>query len=178
MKSVLFYLLLGLLAIVLRTAVFPLLLPPALCPDLLLGIVIYLGLSESMARAIPVTMLLGGMQDSFCGSSLGLYVFICLVILLLVRRFSEHLDVESPLLLLMLFAVATLVQQLLLIATLTIFADSGPVLGILLPTLPQQLLANLVTLVLLLGLTLKLQPLFGYRAGLAGLVYQSKRHGT
>lgn len=145
MKGFLLYLFLGMLAILLRTSVFPLFLPAGFCPDLLLGLIIYLGLSENMLRAVLLSLLLGGMQDSFSGTSLGLYVFVCLVIL---------------------------------IAGLLIFADVGPVVGILLPVLPQQLLANLLASFLLLSLVLRLQPLFGNRAGLAGLVYQSKRHGT
>jgi len=177
-RGFVFYLLLGFLAVLLRTSIFPLFLSPGFCPDLLLVLVIYLGLSENMLRALLLTLLLGGMQDSFSGSSLGLYVFISLAILLLVRLLSEHLNVESPPLLVLLIVAGTLVQKLLLAMCLTIFSDAGAVLPVLLPALPQQMLANLVASSLLLWLVLRVQPLFGNRAGLAGLVYQSKRHGT
>jgi rod shape-determining protein MreD len=166
------------LAVLLRTSVFPLFFSPGFCPDLVLVLVIYLGLSENMLRAVLLTLLLGGMQDSFSGASLGLYVFTCLAILLLVRLLSEHLNVESPPLLVLLIVCGTLVQNLLLAVCLTIFADVGPVVQIMLPALPQQMLANLLASALLLSLVLKVQHLFGNRAGLAGLVYQSKRHGT
>lgn len=178
MRGFVLYLSLGMLAVLLRTSIFPLFFSPGFCPDLLLVLIIYLGLSENLLRAVLVTMLLGGMQDSFSGTSLGLYVFICLSILLLVRLLSEHLNVESPPLLILLIAGGTLAQNLLLIACLTIFADAGAVVNILLPALPQQMLANLVASFLLLSLVLKVQHLFGHRAGLAGLVYQSKRHGA
>lgn len=178
MKGFVFYLLIGMFAVLLRTSVFPLFLSPGFCPDLLLGLIIYLGLSENMLRAVLLSLLLGGMQDSFSGTSLGLSVFVCLAILMLVRLLSEHLNVESPPLLILLILGGTLVQKLLLVFGLIFFADVGPVVGILLPALPQQLLANLLASVLLLFLVLRLQPLFGNRAGLAGLVYQSKRHGT
>jgi len=177
-KGFLFYLSFGMFAVLLRTSVFPLFLSPGFCPDLLLGLIIYLGLSENMLRAILLALLLGGMQDSFSGTSLGLSVFVCLAILLLIRLLSEHLNVESPPLLILLILGGTLVQKLLLAACLLIFADVGPVVQILLPALPQQLLANLIASALLLSIVLRLQPLFGNRAGLAGLVYQSKRHGT
>jgi len=97
---------------------------------------------------------------------------------LLVRLLSEHLNVESPPLLVLLIAGGTLLQNLLLALCLAILADAGPVLQILLSSLAEQMLANLVASTLILSLVLKLQHLFGNRAGLAGLVYQSKRHGT
>lgn len=178
MKGFLFYLFLGMVALLLRTSIFPLFLPTGFCPDLLLGLIIYLGLSENMLRAVLLAMLLGGMQDTFSGTSLGLSVFVCLSILLLVRLLSEHLNVESPSLLVLLILGGTLVQQFLLTACLLVLADVGPVLQIILAALPQQLLANLIATSLLLSLVLRLQPLFGHRAGLAGLAYQSKRHGT
>ena len=178
MRGFLLYLFLGMLAVLLRASVFPLFLSPGFCPDLLLVLVIYLGLSENLLRAVLVTLLLGGMQDSFSGASLGLYVFICLAILLLVRMLAEHLNVESPPLLILLIVAGTLVQKLLLITCLTLFADAGAVVPVLLPALPQQMLANLIASTILLWLLLKVQPLFGNRSGLAGLVYQSKRHGT
>lgn len=178
MRSFALYLFFGLLAVLLRTSVFPLFFTPGFCPDLLLILIIYLGLSENMLRAVLATLLLGGMQDSFSGTSLGLYVFVCLAILMLVRLLSEHLNVESPPLLILLITGATLVQNLLLAFCLTTFADAGPVVPVLLLALPQQALANLLAAFLFLFLVLKIQHLFGNRAGLAGLVYQSKHHGA
>lgn len=178
MRGFFLYLILGLLAVVLRTSVFPLFFTPGFCPDLVLVLVIYLGLSENMLRAVLATLLLGGMQDSFSGTSLGLYVFTFLTILLLVRLLSEHLNVESPPLLILLIAGGTLLQTLLLGFCLTVFADVGPVVRVLLAAMPQQMLVNLLASSLLLSLVLKIQHLFGVRAGLAGLVYQSKRHGN
>jgi len=178
MKGFLLYLFLGMLAILLRTSVFPLFFSPGFCPDLILGLIIYLGLSENMLRAVLLALLLGGMQDSFSGSSLGLSVFVCLSILLLVRLLSEHLNVESAPLLILLILCGTFIQQILLATCLVLFADAGAVLQIMLPTLAEQLLTNLIAYSLLLVLVLRLQHLFGYRSGLAGLVYQSKHHGA
>ncbi len=69
-------------------------------------------------------------------------------------------------------------QNLLVGFCLTVFADAGPVMNILLSALPWQLLANLLAALLLLFLLLRIQPLLGTRSGLAGLIYQSKRHGS
>jgi rod shape-determining protein MreD len=178
MRSFLLYLTAGLAGALLQSSVFPLFLPTALRPNLLLILVLYLGLSENLGRAVMVTLLLGGIQDSFCGTSLGLYTSVDLALLLLVRLLSEHLNTESPPLLLLLIAGGTLVETLLVGFCLATFAEAGPVMGILVAALPQQLLANLLAAGGLLWLCLRFQPLLGARAGLAGLIYQSKRHGS
>jgi rod shape-determining protein MreD len=72
----------------------------------------------------------------------------------------------------------TLIQAFVLGFLLTTFAEAGAVVGILLTDLPFQLLSNLLSAWLLLLLLLRMQPLIGTRSGMAGLSYQSKRHGT
>lgn len=177
MRRFLLYLSIGIFFALLQSSLLPLILPAGLRPNLLLILILYLGLSENFSRAVIVALLLGGLQDSFSGTSLGLYVTVDLAVLLLVRLLSEHLNTESPALLLLLIAGGTLVQNLLVGFCLMVFADAGPILTILLQSLPQQLLANLLAAVFLLILLLQIQPLFGSRSGLPGLIYQSKRHG-
>jgi len=80
---------------------------------------------------------------------------------------------------LMLFiAGGTLLQNLLVGILLAFLANTEPVLHILLPAIPQQLIANLVFSAVFLFSVLKLQKLFGTRRGLAGLIHQSKHHGS
>lgn len=177
MRKFLFYLLIGIFFALLQSSLFPLLLPSALRPNLLLILILYLGLSENFTRAVIIGLLLGGIQDSFSGTTLGLYITVDLAILLLVRVLSEHLNAESPALLLLLISGGTLVQNLLVGFCLMLLADAGPILSILLLALPQQLLANLLASVVLLVLLLRIKPLFGSRSGMPGLMYQSKRHG-
>ncbi len=178
MRGFVVYLSCGIMFALLQSSVFPVVLPPGFRPNLILILILYLGLSENFPRAVLVALLLGGIQDSFSGTSLGLYVSVDLAILLLVRLLSGRLNGESPALLLLLIAAGTLVQNLLVGFCLTVFADAGPVMPILLPALPQQLLANLLAATILLFFLLRLQPLLGTRSGLAGIVYQSKRHGA
>ena len=178
MKAFLLYLVAGMFFVLLQTSLFPLLLPAWLQPNLLLILVLYLGLSENLGRATFVTLLLGGIQDSFCGTGLGLYTSVNLAILLLVRMFSEQLNAESPPLLLLLISVGTLVQSLLVGFCLTTFAEAGPVMHLLFAALPMELVANLLAGAIMLFLFLRFQPLLGTRSGLAGLIYQSKRHGS
>lgn len=178
MKGLLIYLFCGLLFMLLQTTIFPRFLPPEMRPNLLLILVIYLGLSESFLRAAFLTLLLGALQDVFSGATLGLYATVQLTVFLLVRIFSDHLNVESRLLLLGLISAGTVLQTLLLCFFLTTFAEAGAVLGILLPDLPIMILFNLLAGCVLLVFFLKLQPLLGTRQGMAGLSYQSKYHGT
>ncbi|MDA3903786.1 MAG: rod shape-determining protein MreD [Desulfuromusa sp.] len=168
----------GMLFALLQSSVLPLFLPPNWRPNLILILILYLGLSENLSRALIAGLLLGAIQDSFCGPSLGLYVSVYLVIVLATRVLSEQLNTESPPLLLLLIVGGTLVQNLLIGFYLTVFAETAPVLHVLLPAIPQQLLTNLLFTAVLLFLLLRFQRRFGYRSGLAGLNYQSKRHGT
>ena len=94
------------------------------------------------------------------------------------RSLTEQLNIESPPLLLLLIAGGTLLQNLLLGFYLTLFAETASVLHILLPAIPVQLFTNLCFAAILLFLLLHFQRFFGYRSGLAGLIYQSKRYGT
>ncbi len=162
----------------LQSGVLPLFLPPDWRPNLILILILYLGLSENLLRALVAGLLLGAIQDSFCGPSLGLYVSVYLIVVLATRLVSEQLNVESPPLLLLVIAGGTLLQNLLVGFYLTVFAEAAPVLHILIPAIPKQLLANMFSAALLLFLLLRFQRMLGYRPGLAGLIYQSKSHGT
>ncbi len=178
MRGLCFALFGGLIFMLLQTTIFPRFLPPEMRPNLLLILVIYLGLSESFLRAVFLTLLLGALQDVFCGSTFGLYVTVQLTVFLLIRLFSERLNVESRPLLLGLICAGTMLQTFLLGFLLTTFAEAGPVLWVLLSDLPFQIFVNLLAGWLLLLFLLRFQPLFGTRQGMAGLPYQSKYHGA
>ncbi len=178
MRGLFFPLLCGLIFVLLQTTILPRFLPAEMRPNLLLILVIYLGLSESFLRAAFLTLLLGALQDVFCGSTFGLYAAVQLAVFLLIRLFSDRLNVESRRLLLGLIAAGTILQTVLLGFLLTTFAEAGPVLWILLSALPAQILFNLLTGWLLLFFLLRFQPLLGNRQGMAGLPYQSKHHGA
>jgi len=178
MKGLFYSLLCGLIFMLFQTTIFPRFLPPEMRPNLLLILVIYLGLSESFLRAAFLTLLLGALQDVFCGSTFGLYATVQLAVFLLIRLFSDRLNVESRRLLLGLIATCTILQTVLLGFTLTTFAEAGPVLWVLLSDLPLQIFFNLLSGWLLLVFLLRVQPLLGNRQGMAGLAYQSKHHGA
>lgn len=178
MRGFFLFMLCGLSFALLQSSLLPLFLPPDWRPNLILILILYLGLSENLLRALIGGLLLGAIQDSFCGPSLGLYVSIYLIIVFATRLISEQLNVESPPLLLLLIAGGTLLQNFLVGFYLTVFAETAPVLHILIPAIPQQLLANMLSAAVLLFFLLRIQRLFGYRPGLAGLAHQSKHHGS
>ena len=178
MRKFLFYFILGVLFIFLQSSFFPLFLPPDLRPNLMLLLVLFAGLREDTLGAIITALLLGAIQDSFSGHSLGLYVTVYLAIVLSTRFLSDQLNAESPPLLLLMVMVGTLVQNLLVGLLLSIFADTQTVLHILLPAIPAQVIANLFFSILLVILFLKVQRLFGYRRGLSDLIAQGKHYGA
>jgi rod shape-determining protein MreD len=178
MRGFFLFLFVGIFFALVQSGVLPLFLTPNWRPNLILILILYLGLSENLFRALIAGLLLGAIQDSFCGPNLGLYISVYLIIILVTRLLSDQLNIESPPLLMLLIAGGTLLQNFLIGFYLTVFAEAAPVLHILLPAIPQQLLINMLTAVVLLILLLRFQKLFGYRSGLAGLIYQSKHHGT
>jgi len=178
MRGFFLFLLAGIIFALFQSSVLPLFFSPNWRPNLILILILYLALSENLFRALIAGLLLGAIQDSFCGTTLGLYVSVYLVIILVTRLLSEQLNVESPPLLLLLIAGGTLLQNLLVGFYLTIFSETAPVLRLLISAIPQQLATNMVFATILLFLLLRFQRLFGYRSGLAGLMYQSKHHGS
>lgn len=178
MKKFLGYFLCGIFFAFLQTSVFPLFCSPDLRPNLILLLVLLAGLREDLVDAVIAALLLGAIQDSFSGHSLGLYVTVYLVLVLSVEKLSEQLNGESPPLLMLLVAVGTLIQDLLVGLLLSIFADTQPVLHILLPAIPLQVASNLVFSMLLIIVFLKFRRLLGYRRGLSGLISQGKHYGA
>ncbi|WP_321372315.1 rod shape-determining protein MreD [uncultured Desulfuromusa sp.] len=178
MKGFFLFILTGILFALLQSSVLPLFFSPNWRPNLILILILYLGLSENLSRALIAGLLLGAIQDSFCGATLGLYISVYLVIILLTRLLSDQLNVESPPLLLLLIAGGTVLQNILVGFYLTVFAATAPVLYLIIAAVPQQLVANMLFATILLSLLLRFQRLFGYRSGLAGLIYQSKHHGS
>ncbi len=166
----------GALFALLQSSVFPLLLSPNWRPNLLLILVLYLALSESLFRALIAGLLLGAIQDSFSGTSLGLYISVYLFIVLTTQLLSEQFNTESRPLLLLLIAGATLLQNILIGFFLAFFATAAPPFHLFLFAIPPQILANIFVASIMLSLLLRCQRLLGNRSGLAGLMYQSKRH--
>lgn len=135
-----------------------------------------MALSENLFKALMAGLLLGAMQDSYSGTTLGLYISVFLLIILAVHHLSDHFNTESKSLLVLLIAAATIMQNFLLVFFLALFSDGAPSFHIILFSIPQQLLTNTFFSLVLLLFILRCQKVLGNRSGLAGLMYQSKRH--
>ena len=177
MRAFLFYGLCGLISVFLQSSVFPLFLVPDLRPNPLLILAVFAGLKEDLYDAMMAALLIGALQDSFSGHSLGLHVTVYLLLTLCALALSEHFNADSSPLLMLLVAAASLLQNLLVATLLVLLADSKQALHILLPAAPVQIVVNLIFAMLLLTLLLRVRHWFGYRNGLAGMIYQSKQHG-
>ncbi|ABA88297.1 cell shape-determining protein MreD, putative [Syntrophotalea carbinolica DSM 2380] len=155
MKTLTCYLILGLILAVIET-----LIPQTMAskPDLLLLLVLTLGLKEKVILGGSASWLLGCLQDSVSGFSLGLYGLVYLLLYLILRSISGHLNSESPILLLFLVFVSSLLQSLILVFTLGFLAEHGTYWRQILTGIPGQILVNLLAALLFLQITTWLKP--------------------
>ncbi|BCR04368.1 hypothetical protein DESUT3_14370 [Desulfuromonas versatilis] len=176
MKRVTTYLLLALGLLVLQTSLFPRVLPFSLKPDLLLILVIYLGLKEEIPRGGCVALVLGCMQDVFAGTAVGLFGFVLLMTFLGVRALADRLNTESSLLLLFLTCCGTLFESGLLLFTMVLFAEPGPVWQVLLERLLPQVAINLAAALVMLRIALWIQRRRDAQVGDRVLQYLDNRY--
>ena len=177
MGSFLSYILAAFVFILLQGSVLIKVIFPAWQPSLIMVLVIIAGLRESFFSALLLGLVLGAMQDSFSGTSLGLYVTVYLFLIFLSRGVSEQLNAESPSLLLFLVAGGTLIENVLIGLLMTVFADTEPVISILIPTLPLQLMTNLGFSILMILVVYLGQWATGSRRGLGVLISPGRTHG-
>jgi rod shape-determining protein MreD len=85
----------GVLAMLLQTTIFPLLLPAGLTPNLLLVLVVYLGVHHFGARGALGAFALGYFFDTFSGTVLGTNAFAFVVIYVGVHHVARVLWTEG-----------------------------------------------------------------------------------
>jgi len=133
----------GLLVFALQFAVIPLLIADPFKPDLILVMVVCLGLRAAGWWVVPLSWLLGTLQDSFAGIYPGLNGFAFLAIALILRQTAEHLYATRLNVLLSATAGATLLHGMVHGLFLSLFSVAPGVWGTIVTNLPPQLLANL-----------------------------------
>jgi rod shape-determining protein MreD len=169
MIRVVAYFLLGLLFILVQTALVSRILPFSLKPDLLLILAVYLGLNESYVRGGILAYLLGCLNDVFAGRYLGLYGLALLATFFAVRGVGGRLNTESSTLLLSLVFAGTFLEGSALFFALAFFADAAPpFLAFLQQLLPQALL-NVAATLLLIHILPRVQKQVAPRADIPGL---------
>ena len=85
----------GILAMLLQTAVFPVLVPAGLAPNLVLVLVVYLGVHQFGAWGALGAFLLGYFLDTFSGTLLGLHAFAFTALYLAVHHVARLLWTEG-----------------------------------------------------------------------------------
>lgn len=100
--TILFYILVSLCLVVIKTALIPGIPFLAKFYDLLIPIIIYLGLFRSLREGIPIVLFFGLIMDSLCGGPMGLYFTTYIWLYVGVRWLGQFLQAGH----LFLFAVA------------------------------------------------------------------------
>lgn len=176
MTRVFAYFLLGLAFLLLQTTLLPALLPLNFKPDLLLILVVYLGLNEGYVRGGALSYLLGCLQDVFAAGYPGLHGLSLLVTFFAVRGVVSRLNTESSALLLLLVAISTLLQALLLLFALGFFSAAGSLWMIVLKGILPQVLLNLAATFFLLKVATLLQRRLAPRHQVPGLRRLDRRY--
>lgn len=95
-------------ALVLQTSVLPFHIMTAFKPDLLLIVMVYLALRESLEFGAPLAWGIGLLKDVFSGLYLGLNAFSFLVIFVVIKQLSDRLYAESASVFVVAVSAATL----------------------------------------------------------------------
>lgn len=171
------YFVLGLVFMLLQTTIIPWVVPPFFKPDMLLILVIYISLSESLLRGALLTYFLGTLHDVFAGAYLGLYGLVFLILFVTARAAMRWFDTENAPLLLALVFFGTILKGLLVLFALGLFADAGNVWPLIMKTIPTQAFASLIAAMMLLLGASRLQKIFGPRWQVPGLQRLDSGHG-
>jgi len=178
MTRILLLLACTLLFLVSQTSLLPMLLPHYFKPELLLLLIVYLCLTESLLRGALLAWGIGLLLDGCGGTHLGLHATIYLSIFIIGRSSMQSLNTESSLLLLFMVFCASLLQSGLLIL-FGIFADLQRMIPLLLQRATFQGSINVLAAFLLLTLIAALQQRFAPRLLVPGFAHlRSKGHGA
>jgi len=113
------------LAMLLQTTVFPVLVPAGLAPNLLLVLVVYLGVRRFGAWGACGAFLLGYFLDTFSGTLLGLHAFAFTTIYLGVHHVARFLWTEGGLPAVLIVFAAACAHALLALAVMSLGASGG-----------------------------------------------------
>lgn len=177
MKRIGGLLLLGGLFVVFQSGFWPHLVGWQVKPDLILVLVVYIGLTESLLGGGLLVLFLGSSLDAVAGSHPGLHGVVLLLIFYVIRFVAGRFNTESSMLLLFMVACGTLLQAALLILFGS-FAEAGGLWWEILRVFFPQVLLNLIAAWLLLWLAPWLQRRLAPQTELPGLKRLDQRHGT
>jgi len=88
--------------------------------DILIPFLIYLGAYRPARESIPVAVVLGFIVDSLSGSYFGVYIITYMWLTIIIRWVSTLIDLENYLLLLLIFIIGVLIENLILFVAVSI----------------------------------------------------------
>lgn len=176
MTRVLILLVIALFCLLLQTSLLPVLLPAGVRPELLLILTVYLMLVEDFIRGGVLAWSAGWLLDATAGSFLGLHAVVYLTIFLIGRWAIRSLNGESRFLLLVMVAIVSFLQPLLLLL-FGVFADLGGMWLVVLQRLIPQAAINILAAALVLMLVRHLQLRYPVRLRIPGFTHLKSSHG-
>lgn len=178
MTRLLGYSLIALGFLLAQTNLLPAFLPYYCKPELLLLLVIYLCMTESLVRGALIAWAIGALLDTCGGHDFGLHATIYLIIFIAGRWLLGALNTESPLLLLIFVFCGSLAQTLLLML-LGIFADIGGMFSLFAQRAMFQASINVIAAYLLLLTIARIQRRLAPRLSIPGFSHLlDSRHGA
>src|SRR5262249_611161 len=126
----------------LQTAVFPVLVPAGLAPNLVLVLVVYLGVHQFGAWGALGAFTLGYFLDTFSGTLLGLHAFAFTALYLAVHYVGRLLWTEGGLPAMLIVFAAACGHGLIALAWMSLLTPAPP--PVCHPPLPQPLITALV----------------------------------
>lgn len=177
MTRVLILLIIAFFCLLLQTSLLPAVLPAGIKPELLLILIVYFMLVEDFIRGGVLAWSVGWLLDATAGSFLGLHAVVYLSVFLLGRWVIRSLNGESRFLLLVMVAVVSFLQPLLLLL-FGVFAELGGMWLIILQRLVFQAGINILAAALVLMLVRHLQLRYPTRLQIPGFTHLNSSHGT
>lgn len=114
----LFYSILGLVVLIIQTAIIPELMGTQGPYDLIALIILYLGLYQPFRQSLPMVFILGFIMDNLSGAPFGLYITTYFWVFIGVQWVTRFLGVRNIILLPLLLAFGILVENIIFIGTL------------------------------------------------------------
>ena len=143
--TILFYILVSLALVLIKTALIPGVLIFDKFYDLLIPIVIYLSLFRSLREGIPIVLFFGLIMDSLCGGPAGLYLATYVWLYTGMRWASQVMHTGSLLLTALAVAIGVAFESMVLMAYMLLLAPSAIVPEDAVKTVMLQIIWALIT---------------------------------
>lgn len=162
MKLFLLFFPLSTLLLVLQTTLWTMFLPQIPCPNTTLLITLYLGFQAPLLYGGFCALMFGFLLDIFSGVTFGFHGIILLAIFILTAGFGRQLNGDNPLVLPLATIIGSAAFAFMSVLLLLLFSDRDQVWFQILSSIPAQIGANLMAVIIL-------RPLFTYLGRIGGV---------